>query len=213
MLTVCETFLSIAGESGWQGLIATFIRFTGCDVDCAWCDTPYAREEKGETVSVEDLLKLCRANRTSRVVLTGGEPLLQEELPELCKRLCDEGFTVQVETGGTRLIDRLDRRVMKVIDIKPPSAKARKGFHWGNLDLLNKNDEVKFVLADRKDYDWALSILRKNVIPSHIRIIFSPVKGLLEPAFLAEWMIEDNLTSRLQVQLHKIIWPGDTRGR
>ncbi|HUU29452.1 MAG TPA: radical SAM protein [archaeon] len=213
MLEVCETFLSVAGESGWQGLVATFIRFAGCDVDCSWCDTAYAREEPGTSVSIEELMSICRANRVRRVVLTGGEPLLQQELPQLCKRLLDEGFDVQVETSGTRLVDKLDPRVMKVVDIKPPSAEAQKGFHWGNLDLLGKRDEIKFVPANRKDYDWALSIMRKCNLESRCKVVFSPVHGQLDPSALAQWMIEDGLSCRLQIQLHKILWPDATRSR
>ena len=193
--------------------MATFIRFAGCDVDCSWCDTAYARQEKGIPVSVEELLSICRANRVRRVVLTGGEPLLQEELPQLCKKLLDEGFDVQVETSGTRLVDKLDPRVMKVVDIKPPSARAKKGFHWGNLALLTKRDEIKFVLADREDYEWALSLMRKCKLESLCKVLFSPVEGHLEAAQLAEWMIEDGLSCRLQVQLHKILWPEIRRGR
>jgi 7-carboxy-7-deazaguanine synthase len=212
-MRVCETFCSIAGESSWQGLAATFVRFSGCDVDCSWCDTSYARSEEGTEVTVEEVLSICRANNLSHVVLTGGEPLLQVELPELCKRLCDEGFQVQVETGGTRLVDKLDKRVLKVMDIKPPSAKAKKGFHWGNLDLLGPQDELKFVVADRRDYQWAMGIIEKCSLNGKHKIIFSPVSARLEPEKLAEWMIADKLTHRLQLQLHKIIWPGEERGR
>ena len=213
MFKVCETFVSISGESGWQGLVATFIRFTGCDVDCSWCDTEYARREEGTEVSQAELMSICRTNQVRRVVLTGGEPLLQKELPALCKGLLDEGFDMQVETSGTRLVDKLDKRVMKVLDIKPPSAQAQKGFHWGNIDLLGKRDEVKFVLADRKDYDRALSVMRKCKLESRCKVFFSVVEGRLEPAQLAEWMIRDGLSVRLQLQLHKILWPEATRGR
>lgn len=213
MLTVCETFISLAGESGWQGLVSSFIRFSGCDVDCAWCDTAYARQEKGTPVSIADIMSICRANRIRKVVLTGGEPLLQEELPDLCRALLEEGFDVQVETSGTRLCDKLDSRVMKVLDIKPPSAKTEKGFHWGNLDLLGKRDEIKFVLADRKDYDWSLSIMRKCKLESRCKVLFSTVAGSLDPAELAGWMIGDGLTVRLQLQLHKLLWPNETRGK
>jgi len=212
-MQVCETFCSISGESSWQGLTATFVRFAGCDVDCSWCDTPYARSEKGTEASVEDILSICRAQGVPRVVLTGGEPLMQEELPELCRRLCDEGYQVQVETSGTRLVDVLDKRVLKVVDIKPPSAFAKRGFHWGNLDVLGPEDELKFVLASREDYEWALKIIDKCVLQGKHKITFSPVTDRLEPARLAEWMLEDKLPHRLQLQLHKIIWPDETRGR
>ncbi|MFH1071045.1 MAG: 7-carboxy-7-deazaguanine synthase QueE [Candidatus Glassbacteria bacterium] len=210
---VCETFVSIAGESGWQGLVSTFIRFSGCDVDCQWCDTAYARAEEGTPVSLEELMSICRTYGVRRVVLTGGEPLLQEALPDFCRALLEEGFDVQVETSGTRLADKLDSRVMKVMDIKPPSAKAEKGFHWGNLDLLSKRDEVKFLVADRNDYEWAQSIMRKCKLESRCRVLFSAVDGSLEPSLLADWMVKDGLTARLQIQLHKVLWPGETRGR
>jgi len=210
---VCETFVSIAGESGWQGLVSTFIRFSGCDVDCQWCDTAYARAEEGTPVSLEELMSICRTYGVRRVVLTGGEPLLQEALPDFCRALLEEGFDVQVETSGTRLADKLDSRVMKVMDIKPPSAKAEKGFHWGNLDLLSKRDEIKFLVADRNDYEWAQSIMRKCKLESRCRVLFSAVNGSLEPSLLADWMVKDGLTARLQIQLHKVLWPGETRGR
>jgi len=212
-MQVCETFLSVAGESGWQGFVATFIRFAGCDVGCTWCDTAYAREEEGTAVSVDDLMAICRANRVRRVVLTGGEPLLQDKLPLLCQRLLEEGFDVQIETSGTRLVNEIDPRVMKVMDIKPPGAKAHKGFHWGNLDLLGKRDEIKFVLCSREDYDWALLIMRKCKLESRCKVLFSPVQSSLDPAILAEWMIEDRLSCRLQLQLHKVLWPDVIRGK
>ncbi|MBN2288331.1 MAG: radical SAM protein [Candidatus Glassbacteria bacterium] len=212
-MKVCETFCSIAGESSWQGLTATFVRFAGCDVACSWCDTEYARSEEGTEVGVEDILSICRAQGGPRVVLTGGEPLLQQDLPELCLRLCDEGYLVQVETSGTRLVDQLDKRVLKVVDIKPPSAEAARGFHWGNLDLLGPEDEIKFLVADRRDYDWALKIIDKCSLQGKHKILFSPVAGRLKPSELAEWMIRDRLPYRLQLQLHKVIWPGESRGR
>ena len=214
MMRVCETFCSISGESSWQGLAATFVRFAGCDVDCSWCDTDYSRRgDEGTKVTVEDILSICRVNGVPRVVLTGGEPLMQEELPELCRRLCDEGYQVQVETSGTRLVDVLDKRVLKIVDIKPPSAFAKRGFHWGNLDVLAPEDELKFVMASREDYEWALRIIDKCVLLGKHKITFSPVTGRLEPAKLAEWMLEDKLPHRLRLQLHKIIWPDETRGR
>ena len=213
-MLVCETFCSISGESSWQGLVATFVRFAGCDVDCSWCDTDYARKgEEGTEVSQEDILSICRAQGVPRVVLTGGEPLMQEELPELCRRLCDEGYQVQVETSGTRMVDVLDDRVLKVVDIKPPSALAKHGFHWGNLDVLGQEDEIKFVIASREDYEWALRIIDKCILEGKHKITFSPVGDMLEPAKLAGWMVEDKLSYRLQMQLHKIIWPNEARGR
>ncbi|MEA1997347.1 MAG: radical SAM protein [Gemmatimonadota bacterium] len=213
MLTVCETFISVSGESSWQGLVSTFIRFAGCDVNCSWCDTPYARNDEGTEVPLEEIISICRSNGVPRVVLTGGEPLLQKELPQLCMKLVEEGFDVQVESSGTRLVDKLDPRVMKVLDIKPPSAEARKSFHWGNIDLLGKRDEIKFVLADRRDFDWALQIIAKCRLENRCKVTLSPVQGCLDPAELAGWMIENRLSCRLQVQLHKVLWPDAERGR
>ncbi len=213
MFDVCETFVSLSGESGWQGLVATFIRFAGCDVGCDWCDTAYARNEQPTRVELEQLVSICRANAVPRVILTGGEPLLQAELPALCRALLEEGLEVQVETSGTRLVDKLDKRVLKVMDIKPPGARAEKGFHWGNLDLLAKTDQVKFVLACREDYEWTLSIIAKVKLEKICPIIFSPVEGRLEKAELAGWMIEDRPAARMQLQLHKQIWPAEPRGR
>ncbi len=210
---VCETFVSLSGESGWQGLVTTFIRFAGCDVDCDWCDTAYARSEQPTKVELGELVSICRANAAPRVILTGGEPLLQKQLPQLCSALLGEDFKVQVETSGTILVDKLDKRVIKVVDIKPPGAKAKKGFHWGNLDLLTGNDQVKFVLADREDYKWALSIIAKVKLEKICPIIFSPVGDRLDNSELAGWMIEDRPSARLQLQLHKQIWPNEPRGR
>ncbi|MEA2063138.1 MAG: radical SAM protein, partial [Gemmatimonadota bacterium] len=175
-MRVCETFISICGESSWQGLVATFVRFSGCDVKCSWCDTTYAWDEsEGTEVTVGDLLSICRTNNVKQVVLTGGEPLMQKELPELCKGLCDEGFRVQVETSGTRLVGVLDSRVLKVVDVKPPGAGSKKGFHWGNLDLLGPEDELKFVISSRKDYVWSLGVIKKCSLEGKHRILFSPV--------------------------------------
>ncbi|MCE5271832.1 7-carboxy-7-deazaguanine synthase QueE [bacterium] len=213
MLEVCEIFRSISGEADWQGYVCTFIRFSGCDVDCAWCDTVYAREEKGKPCSVEELVSICHANRSERVILTGGEPLLQAELPQLCLELLKNEFRVQLETSGTRLVNEVPKEVQKVIDIKPPSARAKRGFHWGNLDLLEPQDEIKIVLAERADYDWALRIMQKTGLERNPRVLLSPVAGSLEPAVLAEWMIQDNLICKLQVQLHRIIWPEVERGK
>lgn len=213
MLKVCETFRSISGESSWQGLPATFIRFQGCDVDCEWCDTKYARETAATDCTIGDLVSICGANRIGRVILTGGEPLLQEELPVLCMKLLQEGFHVQVETSGTRLVNVLPEHVMKVIDIKPPSAKAKKGFHWGNLDCLGERDEIKFVLADRDDYEWAVRIIRKTGLEKRGNLLFSPVTERLAPSELAAWIVEDCLECRLQLQIHKLIWPSVERGK
>ncbi len=210
---VCETFVSLSGESNWQGLVTTFIRFAGCDVDCDWCDTLYARSEPPTEVDLDQLVAICRANGVPRVILTGGEPLLQRGLPGLCAVLLEEGFQVQVETSGTRLIGGLDKRVMKVVDIKPPGARAKKGFHWGNLDLLSGDDQVKFVLASREDYEWALTIIAKVKLEKICPIVFSHVLGRLDPAELAGWMVEDRLEARMQLQLHKQIWPNESKGR
>jgi 7-carboxy-7-deazaguanine synthase len=210
---VCESFVSLSGESHWQGLVTTFIRFAGCDVDCDWCDTTYARSEQPTDVELDQLVSICRANGVPRVILTGGEPLLQDGLVELCSALLEEGYEVQVETSGTRLIGKLDKRVMKVMDIKPPGARAKRGFHWGNLDLLSKEDQVKFVLASREDYEWALSIIAKVKLEKICTIIFSPVVGLLDPSELAGWMVEDRPVARMQLQLHRQIWPNEDRGR
>lgn len=213
MLSVCEIFSSISGEAAWQGYVCTFVRFSGCDVECEWCDSLYARQEKGKDCSIEDILAICRAQEIKRIILTGGEPLMQEELPELCRELLKEKYKVQLETSGTRLVDKVPAGVLKVIDIKPPSARARKGFHWGNLDLLGDGDEIKIVLAGREDYEWAVRIMKKTGLDKKDMVLFSPVAGKLATAELAEWMIQDRLLCRMQVQLHKIIWPEAERGK
>lgn len=213
MFDVCETFVSLSGESRWQGLLTTFIRFAGCDVDCEWCDTEYARRGESTPVELEQLLSICRTSAVPRVALTGGEPLLQPELPQLCSALLVDGYDVQLETSGTRLIGDIDPRVMKVVDIKPPGARAQRGFHWGNLDLVDSKDQIKFVLASREDYDWSLGIIAKVGLEKICDVIFSPVAGRLDPSELADWMIADRVNTRLQLQLHKQLWPTAEKGR
>ena len=145
MLEICETFVSLSGEASWQGLVSTFVRFAGCDVDCQWCDTGYAKNGESTPVELEQVVSICRANGVPRVILTGGEPLMQDELPALCSALLDEGFEVQVETSGTRLVDKLDKRVSKIVDIKPPGAGAKKGFHWRHFIIWRRWDKVKTI--------------------------------------------------------------------
>jgi 7-carboxy-7-deazaguanine synthase len=187
------------------------VRLTGCNLDCSWCDAKYAREG-GESMSAEQVLERIRAIDLECVEITGGEPLLQDDVYPLLDALVDDDFTVLLETNGSMDLKRLTDDVVKVMDIKCPSSGMSDRTRMSNLDLLGSRDEVKFVIANRDDYTWARSVLRKNRRFEHVRAVhFTPVFGVLLPAELAEWIIEDRLPARLGFQLHKFIWGADTR--
>jgi 7-carboxy-7-deazaguanine synthase len=211
MLTVNEIFKSLQGESTFTGLPCIFIRLTGCNLRCTWCDTEYAFYE-GKPKSVQDILNAIEPLGVPLVEITGGEPLLQDEVYDLMNALLEKNYQVLVETGGGVSVANVPDRVIKILDVKcPGSGEASKNL-WDNLDHLNPEDEVKFVLADRADYDWSRDILDRFKIHQKARVLFSPVYDRLDLKELAAWVLADNLPVRVQTQLHKVIWGKDTIG-
>ena len=212
MLTVNEIFHSIQGESTRAGDRCVFVRLTACDLRCSWCDTPYAFYE-GRKMSVDDVLAAVEGYGCPLVEITGGEPLLQEGVYELMDRLLAVGHTVMLETGGHRPIDRVPAQVVKIVDVKCPGSGEADKNEWGNLDCLAPHDEVKFVVVDRADYEFARDVVVRLQLASRAAaILFSPVHGTLDPKTLSEWVIADRLPVRVQLQLHKYIWSPTTRG-
>jgi len=212
MLTVNEIFYSIQGESTRAGRPCVFVRLTACDLRCSWCDTPYAFHE-GRKMSVDDVVSETERYDCPLVEITGGEPLLQQDVYELMDRLVARGRTVLLETGGHRPVDRVPAPVVKIIDVKCPGSGEADKNAWTNLDRLAAHDEVKFVINDRVDYDFARDIVdRYHLADRCAAILFSPVHGVLAPKTLSEWMLEDRLSARLQLQLHKYIWSPEARG-
>jgi 7-carboxy-7-deazaguanine synthase len=212
MLTVNEIFFSIQGESTRAGRPCVFVRLTACDLRCSWCDTEYAFYEGGKR-TVEDVVAEVEGYDCPLVEITGGEPLLQEEVYPLMRTLIDRGRTVMLETGGHRPIDQVPREVVKIVDVKCPGSGEAAKNAWGNLERLSPHDEVKFVVQDRADYDFAKDVITRFQLPSKCAaVLMSPVHGVLDSRTLSEWMLADRLPARLQLQLHKLIWPPNTRG-
>ena len=211
-LTVNEIFYSIQGESSYAGLPCIFVRLTGCNLRCTYCDTRYAYAE-GTVMQQEDIIKAVAAYPCTLVEITGGEPLLQKEAPLLIQRLLDKEYCVLLETNGTIDCSGIDPRCIKIMDIKCPSSGAAEHTRLENLSYLTKHDEIKFVIATRDDYEFAKGILPRvcNICASK-NIHFSPVSGMIDPAVLAEWILRDGLPVRLHLQLHKLIWPHRQRG-
>lgn len=210
-LVVHEIFHSIQGESRHAGRPCVFVRLTGCNLRCTWCDTAYAFEE-GSAMEVGAILDRVQSYATPYVLVTGGEPLLQPGVHDLFAELLERGHEVAVETGGSLDIAPIDRRVMIVMDLKPPGSGMSEKNRWENLRHLKPADEIKFVVADRADYEWARGVIASHGLPGRCGLLVSPVHGVLHPRPLAEWMLADRLPARLQVQLHKVIWPADMRG-
>jgi 7-carboxy-7-deazaguanine synthase len=212
MLAVNEIFFSIQGESTYAGQPCVFVRLTACDLRCTWCDTTYAFSE-GRKRSVDDALAEVRAYKCRMVEVTGGEPLLQEDVYPLMQRLLDEGYTVLLETGGHRDVSRVPAAVVKVLDVKCPGSGEHTKVDWGNLSRLGPGDQVKFVIRDRPDYDFARDVLVRHDLASRTAaVLFSPVHGVLDPRVLADWLLADRLPVRLQLQIHKYVWGATTRG-
>ena len=211
MLTVNEIFKSIQGESTHTGRPCIFIRLTGCNLRCSWCDTEYAFYE-GMPKSVQDIMDAIGPLGVPLVEITGGEPLLQEEVYDLMNALLAKNYEVLLETGGGVSVARVPNRVIKILDVKCPGSGEDSRNLWDNLDHLNPHDEVKFVLADRADYEWSRTILQQHDVPNKAKVLFSPVYDRLDLKELAAWVLEDNLPVRVQTQLHKVIWGKDTIG-
>jgi 7-carboxy-7-deazaguanine synthase len=212
MLTVNEVFHSVQGESTHAGRPCVFVRLTACDLRCTWCDTPYAFYE-GRKRTVEDLMAEVDRFNCDLVEITGGEPLLQDDVYPLMDHLLASGRTVLLETGGHRSIERVPADVIKIVDVKCPGSGESHRNDWENLNRLTAHDEVKFVIKDRTDYEFACDVLERHHLVSRCAaVLFSPVFGVLDPKVLAEWMLADRVPARLQLQLHKLIWSPDQRG-
>jgi 7-carboxy-7-deazaguanine synthase len=212
VLTINEIFHSIQGESTYAGRPCVFVRLTACDLRCRWCDTPYAFHE-GRKMSVDDVFADVDARGCQTVEVTGGEPLLQPDVYPLMQRLLDAGKTVLIETGGHRSIADVPAGVIRIMDVKCPGSGESDKNDWTNFAHLTKTDEVKFVIADRRDYDFAKEIVEREHLPARVNaVLFSPVHGELDPKQLSEWVIADRLDVRVQLQVHKYIWSPETRG-
>lgn len=210
-LKISEIFFSLQGESSRVGLPTVFVRLTGCPLRCAWCDTSHAFSG-GQPMSVAEILAAVTAQRTRHVCVTGGEPLAQKACLPLLESLCDAGFDVSLETSGALDIGRVDPRVARIVDLKAPGSGECEKNHWENIACLTAQDELKFVLSGRADYDWACQKIAEYGLDKRCSLLFSPVHGQLDPTTLADWMLADRLPVRLQVQLHKLLW-GNMRGK
>ena len=213
MLKVNEIFYSIQGESTFAGWPCIFIRLTGCNLRCRYCDTRYAYEE-GDDIPLEDILAKVKGFDCNLIEVTGGEPLIQDETPDLISSLIGNGYTVLLETNGSKDITPVDNRCIRIIDIKCPSSGMDKKNYWKNLDYLNSHDELKFVIAHREDYLFARKVLDNPAIKGRKKLLanFSPVFNEIDPKKLASWILADHLPVRLHIQLHKYIWGEHTRG-
>jgi 7-carboxy-7-deazaguanine synthase len=211
LLKVYEIFHSLQGESSRIGLPTVFVRLSGCPLRCGYCDTAYAFQG-GKNMTQTQILDHVAGYGTKYVTVTGGEPLAQKECLPLLQKLCDAGFDVSLETGGALDIGHVDPRVSVILDVKTPGSGEVEKNLWANLEHLKPKDEVKFVLCDRGDYDWAKQVLAERGLAEKCPVLFSPVYNSLNPTDLADWVLEDKLPVRMQVQLHKILW-GETPGK
>jgi 7-carboxy-7-deazaguanine synthase len=216
-LRITEIFHSVQGESTWAGLPCTFVRLTGCPLRCVWCDTAYAFHG-GERMTLDAIMTRVAEIGTPLVEITGGEPLAHANAFVLAERLLDAGYTVLVETSGAADVAGLDARAHKIMDLKCPGSGEDSKNLWTNLDHLTSRDEVKFVIADRADYDWAVATIRRHRLDERMRagelraLLFSPVWESIDFRELAEWLLEDRLPVRFQLQLHKLIWGANVPG-
>jgi 7-carboxy-7-deazaguanine synthase len=212
LLTVNEIFYSIQGESTFAGRPCVFVRLTACDLRCSWCDTPYSFYE-GRKRTLDDVLAVVDGYDCPLVEVTGGEPLLQEEVYPLMQSLLARGRTVLLETGGHRSTERVPGDVVTILDVKCPGSGEAHRNDWSNLERLRPHDEVKFVIKDRVDYEYARDIVHRHDLRNRASaILFSPVHGVLDARQLSEWVLADRLPVRVQLQLHKFIWDPSTRG-
>jgi 7-carboxy-7-deazaguanine synthase len=211
MLKINEIYYSLQGESTKAGLPCVFIRLTYCNLRCTYCDTEYAFYE-GSDKSIDEIIEEVAKYNCRLVEVTGGEPLVQSEVLPLMEKLCNLGYEVLIETGGSLPIENIDKRVKVIMDLKCPSSKMMKKNRYENIEFLKPIDEVKFVIGSREDYDWSKSIIEKYNLIGKCELLFSIVFGDLTPLTMAEWIIEDNLQVRFQLQMHKYIWKPDERG-
>lgn len=210
-MKINEVFKSVQGESSFAGNPFVFVRLTGCNLRCTYCDTTYTYEE-GFEISKEELIKKIDFYGLNSVEITGGEPLLQEEVYPLTDTLIDKNYRVLVDTNGTLDISTLNEKVIRIMDIKCPGSGESDKMRWDNIDNLRPKDEVKFVIMDLNDYEWSKKITSKYSLTDKVLVNFSPAYGFLEPHELAGWILKDNLEVRFNLQIHKYIWPGVERG-
>ena len=210
-LRITEIFASVQGESSRVGLPTVFVRLTGCPLRCTWCDTAYAFTG-GSTRTLDDILAEVARHGLRHVCVTGGEPLAQKGCLALLTALCDAGYDVSLETSGALDIAEVDARVARIVDLKAPGSGEVDKNRYENIPMLRASDEVKIVLADAADYDWACAQIATHGLDRRCSVLLSPVAGALDPAELAEWVVRDRLPVRFQLQLHKILW-NDARGR
>lgn len=211
-LRITEIYRSLQGESTWTGLPCTFVRLTGCALRCVWCDSTFTFTG-GAWMTLDEIHARVRALGSRLVEITGGEPLLQAGVHRLIRRLCDEGLDVLVETGGDQDISPLDPRSIAILDVKCPASGMSDRMDWSNLERLRPRDELKFVIADRADYLWARDLVRARSLAVGRTVLFSCAFGLLAPRELADWILEDALPVRFQLQMHKVLWDPDERAR
>lgn len=211
-LKVSELFFSIQGESSFAGLPCVFIRLAGCNLHCTYCDAAYTREEEGVTKNIAELLGYAAQYPEMLVEVTGGEPLVQPGTPLLLEALLEQGRTVLLETNGSLSLARVPAAVVKIVDIKCPDSGMGSSFLTENLNFLQAHDELKFVLCSENDYRWAIAFIEHHHLWGR-ELLFSPVPDALPPSLLADWLLADKLPVRLQLQLHKILWPDQERGR
>lgn len=211
MLKVNEIYHSIQGESTNAGLPCVFIRLTGCNLRCSYCDTEYAFFE-GNEISLDEIIEEVKKYNCKLVEVTGGEPLMQDESIKLMKTLCDEDFEVMLETAGNMPIKNVDKRVKIIMDLKCPSSGMMDKNLYENVDHLKKDDEVKFVIGNREDYNWMKEIISKYDLQNKCTLLASVVFGTLDPLTLVNWILEDKLDVRFQLQMHKYIWHPETKG-
>ncbi|HEX8252592.1 MAG TPA: 7-carboxy-7-deazaguanine synthase QueE [Thermoanaerobaculia bacterium] len=209
-MRITEIFFSIQGESSHAGRPCVFVRLTGCNLRCTWCDSEYTFAG-GERMSVDEVIARVKSYGCNLVEITGGEPLAQKEAFELIERLCNDAFEVLIETSGSIDITPVDRRAKLILDVKCPGSGEAEKNRWSNLDELRPHDELKFVIADRTDYEWARQLIAEKQL-DRWTILLSPVWGKMEMKSLAEWMLADRLPARFQTQLHKHIWGADVHG-
>ena len=204
-LKIFEIFYSLQGESSRVGLPTIFIRLSGCPMRCHYCDTAYAFQG-GSMMTIDEIIKTIKKYDTPYVTVTGGEPLAQKEVLSLLKVLADHNYEVSLETGGGLSIKEVDPRIKIILDIKTPESGEEKKNHWDNLNLIHSKDEIKFVLCSREDYDWAKKILNQYKLAEKCDVLFSPVYQKLNTTNLGNWILEDQLPVRMQIQLHKLLW-------
>jgi len=211
LLRINEIFKSIQGESTYAGILCVFVRLTGCNLRCSYCDTTYAYDE-GSAMSLNEIIKRVNGYGCRNVCITGGEPLLNEHISKLTKLLKKYLFKVFIETNGSQNIDILPKGIVRIVDIKCPDSGMEQEMDWKNIKRLNRTDEVKFIISSKKDYEWAKGITKKYKIIDSTTVLFGLAHGKLKPKTLAGWILKDGLDIRLNLQLHKIIWPDKVSG-